>query len=355
MLFPYIRISTYGLQNILFKNVLLPNIIFICFVSGLLFLVAMASANVLKYENKVFPGQDVHFSNHHVKARSIHAEPVDFDVIKQRFHALNHNIVKRSPGWKSKGSSKSKGSGSGFFSSKAKGGNNNNNKGQDHYNSGHSNYNGNKHASAPQQPAYNPSYGQPAHNYGHAAPSYGQPAYHPQPGYNPGPGYHAPAPGYGQPAYHAPQPAYHAPAPQPSVVVVHSGGAGGGGGYAPAMKGPGLGTAIATGLAQGAGSGVGFGVANAAINSLTGGGNRHHDDRPYQAPPQNNNNNNNNNNPSSNNNNNQNSENYNSQANPECLKSCYSTEEYAPVCGTDGWEYANIGKLNCMKTCGKRK
>uniref|UniRef100_A0A8D8W9K2 Uncharacterized protein n=1 Tax=Cacopsylla melanoneura TaxID=428564 RepID=A0A8D8W9K2_9HEMI len=296
---------------------------------GLLVLVALSSAKVIKSDAIVFPDEE--FESHHkplldlddtftrdkayfseprfrgpahVRPLSLNAEPLDFNMIQQRYKQLRHNIVKRSPGFKSKGSSKSKGSGSGYFSSKAKGGN----KGQDHNNGYNSNgYNNNKHqqqhASAPQQPAYNPGYGHPAPppSYGHAPPSYGHPA----------PAYGQPA--YGQPAYH-PAPAYHPPAPQqPTVVVVHGAGGssgGGGGGYAPS-KGPGLGTALATGLASGVGSGVGFGVANAAINGITGGGNRHPaypESRPA-PPPQNNDNSGNSG--SSNNNNNNNNQNNN--------------------------------------------
>ncbi|KAL1460694.1 hypothetical protein WDU94_012650 [Cyamophila willieti] len=332
-----------------YKSFNYSNIICFFSITGLLVLVALTSAKVIKSDAIVFPDEEFDEPRFrgpaHVMPLSLNAEPLDFNIIQQRFKQLRHNIVKRSPGWKSKGSSKSKGSGSGFFSSKAKG----NNKGQDqnHNNGYNSNKHNQQHSSAPQQPAYNPSYGHPAPppSYGHPAPAYGHPA----------PAYGQPA--YGQPAYGHPAPAYHPPAPQQPTVVVVDRGSGGGGGYAPQMKGPGLGTALATGVASGVGSGVGFGLANAAINGITGGGGSRHPAYPESrpAPPPQNNDNSGNGNSNNNNNNNNNNDNFNAQANPECLKTCYSTEEYAPVCGTDGWEYTNIGKLNCMKTCGKRK
>lgn len=313
---------------------------------GVLALSAVVSSNVLKLD-KTNGGP--YFTESRlggvVPALSANAEKPDFHFIQKRWSELQHNVVKRSPGWKSKGSSKS-GSKGGFFSSssKAKG----NNKGHDYNNGGgsqHGSHSG--HSSYPQQPAHNPNYGHPPSQHGYGQPP-SQPGYGQAPSYNPAYG-HPPASGYGQPAYHAPapQPAYHAPAPQPQVVVLQ-----GGGGGAP-MKGPGLGSAIATGLAQGAGSGVGFGLANAAINGITGGGSRHSYSEPRPAPASNSNNDNSGNNNNNNNNNFNSKGDYNTQANPECLKTCYSTEEYAPVCGTDGWEYTNIGKLNCMKTCGK--
>ncbi|KAI9581359.1 uncharacterized protein LOC119637807 [Glossina fuscipes] len=36
-----------------------------------------------------------------------------------------------------------------------------------------------------------------------------------------------------------------------------------------------------------------------------------------------------------------------------CWQSCPSTMQYNPVCGTDGVNYHNSGRLDCARRCGK--
>ncbi|GJQ82905.1 hypothetical protein Trydic_g5908 [Trypoxylus dichotomus] len=37
-----------------------------------------------------------------------------------------------------------------------------------------------------------------------------------------------------------------------------------------------------------------------------------------------------------------------------CLRTCLTTSQYNPVCGTDNVTYDNEGKLNCAKDCSGR-
>lgn len=38
-----------------------------------------------------------------------------------------------------------------------------------------------------------------------------------------------------------------------------------------------------------------------------------------------------------------------------CIQNCLTTTEYNPVCGSDGVQYNNIGRLNCARNCGVSK
>ncbi|CAG9133592.1 unnamed protein product [Plutella xylostella] len=37
----------------------------------------------------------------------------------------------------------------------------------------------------------------------------------------------------------------------------------------------------------------------------------------------------------------------------QCIQQCPVTSEFNPVCGSDGQEYSNPGRLDCARGCGR--